>query len=223
MSASPITTAIAFAPADPRRNASQSSPSATSTAAYGARLRDVTRRGFSRVNGGRGGAGSVENVMSIAGKLTAPAPNRSLVHRATCTAQSILPGSPYSRVPSSGSTIQTRSAPKRRGSSLPSSESTASSGRCLANSDARNSCAIASPASLTSHVDAPAPNISSRSSSSLWPVSMASRVASCASDSAADIGSVCQHVTRVVGPDQLSFLYLMRCGCSAAAPSSFLR
>ena len=47
---------------------------------------------------------------------------------ATCTAQSVRPSSPNSRVPSSGSTIHTRSAPSRTGSSAASSDSTASSG-----------------------------------------------------------------------------------------------
>ena len=49
---------------------------------------------------------------------------------ATCTAQSVRP-SPHSRVPSSGSTIHTRSRASRAGESLDSSDSTASSGRAL--------------------------------------------------------------------------------------------
>ena len=127
----PCTTDIALAPADPSRTASQSRPSATSTAAYGARLREVTRRGRSRVNGGIG-------VRIVGGEACGRSPagsrrrraKRSPVQSAMWTAQSMRPGSLNSRVPSSGSTIHTRSASNRRGSSRPSSESTASSGRC---------------------------------------------------------------------------------------------
>ena len=53
-------------------------------------------------------------------------PARPPMTRATCTAQSVRGGSPNSRVPSRGSTIHTRSAPSRTGSSRPSSDSTAS-------------------------------------------------------------------------------------------------
>ena len=68
-----------------------------------------------------------------AGRLTAAATGTPPTTRATWTAQSDRPGSPNSRVPSSGSMIQTRDAPTRDGSSAPSSESTASSGRSRAN------------------------------------------------------------------------------------------
>ena len=48
MSASPVTTAIALAPAEPSRTASASSALATTTATYGLRLREVTSRGRER-------------------------------------------------------------------------------------------------------------------------------------------------------------------------------
>ena len=109
MSVSPLTTDIALAPADPSRTASASSAFATTAAAYGARVREVTRRGRSRWTSAIGGGGSVENVTPSAGRLTAPARKPPDAHSATCTAQSHRPGSPNSRVPSSGSMIHTRS------------------------------------------------------------------------------------------------------------------
>src|SRR3546814_2880216 len=62
---------------------------------------------------------------------------------ATWTAQSSRP-SPYSRVPSSGSTIQTRLAFSRSGLSRSSSESTASSGRAAASASTMNALATRS-------------------------------------------------------------------------------
>ena len=59
MSASPRTTAIALAPAEPRRTASHPSALATITAAYGARVRDVIKRGRSRSTWWASGGGSV--------------------------------------------------------------------------------------------------------------------------------------------------------------------
>ena len=91
-------------------------------------------RPFERWIDGTAGGGSVQKIRSSAGMLTAPAARWSASHRAMCTAQSGLPSSPNSLVPSSGSTIHTRSASKRRGSSRPSSDSTASSGRAAASS-----------------------------------------------------------------------------------------
>ena len=73
---------IAFAPALPNRNASQSMFSATKIAAYGARLRDVTSRGFAPSFGGYTGAGSVENTVLILGSDTAPAVNAWSSHKA---------------------------------------------------------------------------------------------------------------------------------------------
>ena len=67
------------------------------------------------------------------------------VHSATCTAQSSRPGMPYSRVPSSGSMIHTRSADSRAGESTDSSDSTASSGRASASPASSNSFASWSP------------------------------------------------------------------------------
>ena len=93
------------------------------------RDREVTTTGRERSTVGTAGGGSVASVSSIAGNATAPAVSAPLSQRATCTAQSLRRGSPYSRVPSSGSTIHTRSWRCRRGSSAPSSDSRASSGR----------------------------------------------------------------------------------------------
>ena len=80
--------------------------------------------------GTAGAAGSaVLRTWPWAGSATAPAVSSPRSHSATCTAQSVRPGSPNSLVPSSGSTIQTRLADSRAGSSAPSSDSTASPGR----------------------------------------------------------------------------------------------
>ena len=73
---------MAFAPALPKRNASQSRCSATSTAAYGARLRDVTSRGFAPSFGGTATTGSVPNTASMLGSETAPAVRASRSHNA---------------------------------------------------------------------------------------------------------------------------------------------
>ena len=81
---------------------------------------------------GTPGGGSVTQQLAEAGSATAAAVSSPADHSATCTAQSCRPGSPYSRVPSSGSTIQTRSASSRRGSSAASSLKTTSSGRSAA-------------------------------------------------------------------------------------------
>ncbi len=90
-------------------------------------------------------------------------------HRATWTAQSVRPASPNSRVPSSGSTIQTRAALSRAGSSAPSSDSTQSPGRSRASSVLRNSCAVRSPASRSSPGSPPR----ARSSTSRCPTATA--------------------------------------------------
>ena len=76
----------------------------------------------------------MESVWPIAGRATAPAVGTPRSARAMCTAQSLRPGSPYSRVPSKGSTIQTRSFSSRVRSSAPSSERMPSSGKTLVNS-----------------------------------------------------------------------------------------
>ena len=132
---------------------------------------------------GSSGGGSVARVSSIAGNATAPAVSAPRSHRATCTAQSLRRGSPYSRVPSSGSTIHTRSWRWRRGSSAPSSESSASSGRAEISSAAMKAWAVASPSSISNQLGAPVSTRWLRNSTSRCPVCVASRVASDASDS----------------------------------------
>ena len=62
--------------------------------------------------------------------------------------------SPNSRVPSSGSMIQTRSAVRRRGSSAASSDRTASLGRALGQGGGEPRCAAASPARRRSEAPA---------------------------------------------------------------------
>ena len=95
---------------------------------------------------------TVDSTRFCAGSATAPAIRSPFpaaaarAHRATWTAQSVLPGSPNSRVPSRGSTIHTLSAASLASSSVPSSERTASSGRSLASSAIRNSWDCRSPA-----------------------------------------------------------------------------
>ena len=66
---------------------------------------------------------------------------------ATCTAQSVRP-SPHSRVPSSGSTIHTRSRSSRTGESFDSSDRIASSGRAAARRARIRSLLSRSPSSL---------------------------------------------------------------------------
>ena len=66
-----MTTDIAFAPALPSRNASQSSSWATMIAEYGARDLDVTSRGLALVRGGNTDGGVVLNTLSTAGNDTA--------------------------------------------------------------------------------------------------------------------------------------------------------
>ena len=117
---------------------------------------------------GRGLAG-------VAGIASASAAG-ARVQRATWTAQSVRPGSPNSRVPSRGSTIQTRSAVRRALSSMPSSERTASSGLAFASSAIRNSWEERSPAFLSTSGSPPwarrsssrRPARSARSCASAW-------------------------------------------------------
>ena len=116
MSASPSTTAIALAPAEPRRTASAPSALATTTAEYG--LRDPRRdqpRPLAVESAAAPAPGRWRRPASRTGRLTAPAVSAPRSHRATWTAQSWRPCSPNSLVPSSGSTIHTRSAWNRRG------------------------------------------------------------------------------------------------------------
>ena len=67
-------------------------------------------RGRALLLGGTYGGSAVLKVSPSAGWATAPAVRSPRDHSATCTAQSSRGGSENSRVPSSGSTIQTRSA-----------------------------------------------------------------------------------------------------------------
>ena len=89
-------------------------------------------------------------------------------------------------MPSSGSTIQTRSAVSRSLSSFPSSERTASPGRCSARSRISRSCAARSPASLSSRPVRPCSRTCSRRS----PAVVASHAASTWSSVAAASGGV---------------------------------
>src|SRR5208337_802255 len=92
------------------------------------------------------------------------------------TAQSSRPSSENSRVPSSGSTIHTRSERNRTGLSAPSSDSTASSGRSSVSASIRKSWDRLSPAAFRSLVSASAN--SSRTPSNNCPASVANRAAS---------------------------------------------
>jgi hypothetical protein len=115
--------------------------------------------------GGYGGGLSVPITRCCAGSATAPASSwwdavAWRPHKATWTAQSARPSSAYSRLPSSGSTIHTRSAESRSGvlfrpaplirtrESVSSSERTASAGRQRASSVRRSSWDSLSPAAL---------------------------------------------------------------------------
>ena len=173
----PSTTAMALAPAEPSVISSASSAWAMMTAAAGGRDLLTTRRGCPLCGAGRSGSGSVHSVCPTAGSATAPAVGTPFSTRATCTAQSDRPGSEYSRVPSSGSTIQTRSADKRARSSRPSSERMASSGRASASRFTMCRWASESPVSRTSQVPAPELKSLSRTSTSSAPVSVATLAA----------------------------------------------
>ena len=101
-----------MAPAEPIGTSVPPSRSATSSASAGGRVRETTTRGGRSTGGAGGGAGSLVSVSRRAGSATAPAASAPCSTSATCTAQSVRSDSPNSRVPSSGSTIQARSAPQ---------------------------------------------------------------------------------------------------------------
>ena len=109
-SASPSTTAIALAPAEPIGTSSASSTSARCVGDARAAACATTSMRIGPVGGGASvAAASVESTLPWAGERDGA--RRSASRRstsATCTAQSVRPASPYSRVPSSGSTIHTR-------------------------------------------------------------------------------------------------------------------
>ena len=171
-SASPQITAAAFAPAEPSGTSIAPVRSASCCTKSGGLVRLTTYLSWPRAEAeplaaaagracaatGRVPAGqawpparpspgrsAVLRTRPCAGSATAPAVSSPRSHSATCTAQSVRPGSPNSLVPSSGSTIHTRSALSRAGSSRPSSESTASPGRVAASLATRNSCDCRSP------------------------------------------------------------------------------
>src|SRR4051794_5298614 len=177
-------TEITFTPAEPIGTSSASSSSASACTNSGGRLRDTAMRGRSAVEGGTTGGVPVLKVSPSAGWATAPATRSPSCQSATCTAQSSRGTSENSRVPSSGSTIHARRLESRARSSLPSSESTASSGRCAASSSISSSWAARSPASLSSRPSRP----SARTSSSRSPATVASQVASTWSSVAAAAG-----------------------------------
>ena len=108
------TTAIAFAPAEPIGTSSP--PSSLGE-------RSTNRRAAASVTDDDAGPARRWRDGGRGGRCEASAPRRAARPRrrrarrrptsATCTAQSVAPGSPNSRVPSSGSTIQTRLASRR--------------------------------------------------------------------------------------------------------------
>src|SRR5438128_1165190 len=113
MSASPSTIAIAFAPADPIETSSAPRVATSRSASAGGRVRLTTTRGRPLVDGASAGGAALERTRPRAGSATAPAAGSPSMTSATCTAQSVRGGSPNSRVPSRGSTIQTRAASRR--------------------------------------------------------------------------------------------------------------
>src|SRR5450755_3770181 len=169
-------TAAALAPAEPSGTSTAPSRSASRCTNSGGRDLLTSRRSGSATGWGAIGR-AVLSSRSCAGRATVPAVSSPRSQRATCTAQSVRPASPNSRVPSSGSTIHTRLADSRAGSSRPSSESTASSGRSRASSPARNSCDWRSPAA-------------ERSASSRRPASVARSRASRSSSDIIGAGSI---------------------------------
>src|SRR3954453_15712792 len=179
-------TEITFTPAEPIGISSASISFARACTNSGGRLRETAIRGRVAVLGGTTGGSPVSNVSPSAGSATAPATRSPSCQRATWTAQSSRGTSENSRVPSRGSTIQTRLVVSRPLSSLPSSESTASAGRCSASSSISSSWAARSPASLSSRPSSPSP----RTSSSRSPATVASQEASTWSSVAASAGGV---------------------------------
>ncbi len=137
---------MAFAPAEPMGRSSASSAAATARAAGGLRVRLVTTRTGPSCAEGSPVDGFALSTRSRAGRATAlvvMCPSRA---RAMCTAQSVRPSSPNSRVPSSGSTIQTRRDESRSERSAASSERMGSSGRAVVNRSQMSWLARRSPA-----------------------------------------------------------------------------
>ena len=109
------TTEITLTPAEPIGTRSAPSSAASASTKAGGRVRETAIRGRSEVRSGTtGGGGGAERLAErgLATPRRRP-PARPDSQRATCTAQSSRGGSENSRVPSSGSTIQTRSADSR--------------------------------------------------------------------------------------------------------------
>src|SRR5215831_10597279 len=183
-SASPRSTAAAFAPAEPSGSSVTliSSPSRSRKAGGLVRLTTTRSRApgpAAPLAGGAAGGAVVASTWPWAGSATAPAVSAPRSQSATWTAQSVRPGSPNSLVPSSGSTIHTRSAASRARSSRPSSDSTASPGRRAASPATRNSCESRSPALRR---PAGSPPSARRSSSSLPACSASSAARRSSSD-----------------------------------------
>ena len=109
MSVTSRTTEITLAPAEPIGTSSAPICSASTSTKAGGRVRLTAMRGRSLVRGGTTGGSAVLKVVAIPGWATAPATRSPSSQSATWIAQSSRGGSEYSRVPSSGSTIQTRS------------------------------------------------------------------------------------------------------------------
>src|SRR5215471_7263026 len=141
----------AFAPAEPSGISVTLISLLSRSRKAGGRVRLTTTRSLppgpaDPFTGGTTGGAVVAITSPWAGSATAPAVSAPRSQSATWTAQSVRPGSPNSLVPSSGSTIHTRSAASRAMSSRPSSDRTASPGLRAASSAARNSCESRSPA-----------------------------------------------------------------------------
>ena len=167
---------MAFAPALPIGISSALIFSATSSASLAGRVRLTTIRGVFG-QGASGNGRSVRNTRSRPGRATAPISGLPSMASATCTAQSVR-SSPYSRVPSTGSMIQTRDFERRSRLSFSSSDNNPSSGRCVRRAWQRNSLAVSSPA-LPSACPESTPE--ARTSSSSLPATCARCAASSAS------------------------------------------
>src|SRR6478752_5552113 len=136
---------MTLTPAEPIGTSSASISLASACTNSGGRLRETAIRGRAAVLGGTTGGRPVSNVSPWAGRATAPAVRSPSCHSATWTAQSSRGTSENSRVPSSGSTIQTRLLVSRALSSLssrPSSPSRRTSSR-------RSPATVASQAAST--------------------------------------------------------------------------
>ena len=169
---------MAFAPAEPIWLTIPPRRSARASANEGRRLRLTTMRGTAGAGGSGAGGGSVVSRSRWAGRVTAAAAGWWRMTRATCTAQSPRRTSPYSLVPSSGSTTHSRPAPRRSRVAVSrdpasSSDSTASSGARSARASRSRVLARRSPSVRMRSGEAPSAASRSRRSTSMRPVAWA--------------------------------------------------